>query len=94
MRLNIQTSIVGRAATLVPYRKEHVPQYNEWMQDPVLLELTASEPLSLEEEYANQISWQDDEEKLTFIILENSSDGSPKMIGDVNLFLTEHEDEE
>lgn len=39
------------------------------MQDPWLLEMTASEPLSLDEERANQKSWRDDPTKCTFIIL-------------------------
>ena len=30
---------------------------HEWMIDPILLELTASEPLTLEEEFENQKSW-------------------------------------
>mmetsp|Transcript_3678 Transcript_3678/g.6251 ORF Transcript_3678/g.6251 Transcript_3678/m.6251 type:complete len:152 (-) Transcript_3678:641-1096(-) len=94
MRLNWHTEIVGRSATLVPYRNKHVPQYHVWMQDPVMQELTGSEPLSLEEEYANQVSWQEDETKLTFIILDHSLGDTPTMAGDVNLFLTEHEDEE
>ena len=92
MHINKHTNIAGPSAVLVPYRKEHVPQYNAWMQDPLLLELTASEPLTLEEEYENQISWQEDDGKLTFIILDSSA--GEKMVGDVNLFLSEHEDEE
>ena len=39
------------------------------MQDPFLLEATASEPLSMEEEVAMQREWRDDEKKCTFIIL-------------------------
>jgi len=31
------------------------------MQDPYVLEMTASEPLSIEEEYDMQKSWQSDE---------------------------------
>lgn len=38
------------------------------MQDPELLELTESEPLSLEQEYANQVSWAEDASKYCFII--------------------------
>ena len=37
------------------------------MQDPDILYLTASEPLTLEEEIENQQSWLDDTTKYTFI---------------------------
>ncbi|PGH05411.1 hypothetical protein GX51_02935 [Blastomyces parvus] len=53
---------------LVPYCKHHVPRYHEWMKDPEIQQATASEPLSLEEEYAMQTSWRTDADKLTFII--------------------------
>ncbi|KAL7550069.1 hypothetical protein ACHAWF_017277 [Thalassiosira exigua] len=39
------------------------------MQDPHLLEATASESLSMEEEVKMQMEWRDDESKCTFIIL-------------------------
>ena len=42
------------------------------MADPWLREMTASEPLSIDEEYAMQESWRDDADKLTFIILDRS----------------------
>ena len=69
MRINRNTVLVGRKVVLVPYRKQHVPRYHEWMKDPLIQEQTASEPLSLDEEYEMQQSWAVDEDKLTFIIL-------------------------
>jgi hypothetical protein len=48
---------VGERAMLVPYRREHVLRYHEWMQDPALLEATASEPLSLAQEFEVNRSW-------------------------------------
>jgi hypothetical protein len=57
MRLNINMVISGDKVTLCPYRKEHVSTYHEWMKDPYILEMTASEPLSIEEEYEMQQSW-------------------------------------
>lgn len=34
-----------------PYLKEMIPTYHQWMSDAEMLYLTASEPLSMEEEY-------------------------------------------
>ena len=45
---------------LVPYGVEHVPIYHGWMQQQDMLDATASERLTLEQEYANQISWTQD----------------------------------
>ena len=91
------------------------------MKDPYLLEMTASEPLSMEEEVKMQQTWKDDEMKCTFIILsrencgnvlddgsirlENTRDGEDvmeefvtnnldAMVGDVNLFLSQEEEDE
>lgn len=69
MRLNYETVLVGDKCVLVPYRKEHVMRYHEWMKSPAMLEATGSEPLSLKEEYEMQESWRDDHEKCTFIVL-------------------------
>lgn len=66
MRLNESTVLVGDKVVLVPYRREHVAKYNAWMQDPVLQQTTASEPLTLEQEYEMQASWHldDDSERV------------------------------
>ncbi|KAK9862777.1 hypothetical protein WJX84_004855 [Apatococcus fuscideae] len=70
------------------------------MKDPALLEATASEPLSLQEEYEMQEHWRDDADKCTFIVLDRdaaTSAGSTDpitglpLIGDVNLFLNDSE---
>jgi len=70
MRLNENTCLVGRKVVLVPYKKHHVDKYHTWMQDPELLEKTASEPLSLKEEFEMQDKWWKDEDKCTFIVLD------------------------
>ncbi|KAL0069310.1 hypothetical protein AAF712_003675 [Marasmius tenuissimus] len=103
MRANKNTVLIGEKVVLVPYETEHVPKYHEWMQDEETRLLTASEPLSLEEEFEMQRKWREDEDKLTFIILAKTSDvqsasgqvshQDPQivnlpMVGDVNLFLS------
>ncbi|KAJ5895233.1 hypothetical protein N7495_006924 [Penicillium taxi] len=68
MLLNAETAISTTKVLLVPYSKWHVPRYHEWMQDKEIQEATASEPLSVEEEYEMQRSWRQDADKLTFIV--------------------------
>ncbi|KAJ6531100.1 GNAT domain-containing protein [Mycena capillaripes] len=102
MKVNAETVLVGQKVVLVPYLPEHVPTYHIWMQDEELRELTASEPLTLEEEYEMQQKWQNDEDKLTFIVCARTDSDAlepgalkpqdPRvsalpMIGDVNIFL-------
>jgi RimJ/RimL family protein N-acetyltransferase len=77
MKLNANTTIEGNKVILVPYRKEHVARYHEWMQDPALQEATASEPLSIEEEYDMQRKWAEDDDKCTFILLDRSQPDTP-----------------
>eukprot|EP00898_Chlorokybus_atmophyticus_P008926 jgi/Chlat1/9034/Chrsp94S08304 len=99
MRINSNTCLLGDKVVLVPYRREHVPVYHAWMKDPFLQEATGSEPLSLEQEYAMQRSWAEDESKCTFIVLDCSALDTPGcgshgggMAGDVNLYFNDVED--
>lgn len=96
MKLNQNVLLLGKKVVLVPYTPEHVPRYHEWMKSEELQRLTASEPLTLEQEYAMQRSWREDADKCTFIVLDadkwQAQPGSPEescMAGDVNLFLTD-----
>uniref|UniRef100_A0AAV1U8Q7 N-acetyltransferase domain-containing protein n=1 Tax=Peronospora matthiolae TaxID=2874970 RepID=A0AAV1U8Q7_9STRA len=104
MKTNDGVVITGQRVTLVPYEKEHVAKYHNWMKDPWLQEMTASEPLSLEEEFEMQKSWREDAKKCTFIVLAKAEgDGQQetsyvdksairRMVGDVNLFFNDHDD--
>lgn len=61
--------------------------------DPYLQEVTASEPLSLEEEYDMQAQWCADPHKCTFLIQQYGDSWTEEvkypydLIGDVNLFM-------
>ncbi|XP_068629127.1 alpha/beta-tubulin-N-acetyltransferase 9 [Battus philenor] len=94
MRLNIDTKIIGQNIILVPYKEHHVNKYHLWMKSEELQKLTASDPLTLEEEYNMQKTWQEDDDKCTFIILDKCtySEGDNEidsMIGDTNIFITD-----
>lgn len=99
MKLNQNTILLGKKVVLVPYTSEHVPRYHEWMKSEELRHLTASEQLTLQQEYEMQCSWCEDEDKCTFIVLDAEKwQAQPRppeescMVGDVNLFLTDLED--
>jgi RimJ/RimL family protein N-acetyltransferase len=104
MRINSTTRILGKGVILVPYQPHHVVKYHEWMSRQEIQELTCSEPLTLEEEYAMQQKWSNDQDKLTFLILNKEvfdHESCPTddlnqrevnaMIGDVNCFIQEEE---
>lgn len=96
MKINGNTQIVGDKVILVPYKKCHVERYHRWMESPQLQELTASEPLSLEEEYQMQQSWFVDDDKCTFIVLDRrlfdqTESEVQSMIGDTNLYINHDE---
>lgn len=81
MLQNEKVIIVGRKTVFVPYCAHHVEKYHQWMQSDELLELTASEPLSLEEEIEMQKSWQRDDDKCTFIVLQYCEEDSDMWMG-------------
>ncbi|CAG4963645.1 unnamed protein product [Parnassius apollo] len=97
MKQNSNLQIIGQNIILVPYKEYHVPKYHNWMKSEELQKLTASEPLTLEEEYKMQKSWQEDDDKCTFVILdknalcEQNSSEIDAMIGDTNIFITNKE---
>ncbi|KAG7441385.1 uncharacterized protein BT62DRAFT_955894 [Guyanagaster necrorhizus] len=77
MKANERTVLIGRKVVLVPYEEGHVAvstrlillKYHAWMENDELRSLTASERLTLEEEFDMQRKWRADDDKLTFIIL-------------------------
>ncbi|KAJ6808337.1 N-acetyltransferase 9-like protein isoform X1 [Iris pallida] len=94
----MRSCLEGEKVILVPYMSDHVPRYHDWMQDPLLLEATGSEPLSLEQEYQMHLSWTNDPNKHTFIVLDKQLiegqflHGHPHveaMVGDVNIYMND-----
>nr|GMD30134.1 N-acetyltransferase 9-like protein [Ipomoea batatas] len=97
----MKASVEGKKVVLVPYMREHVPKYHEWMQEPSLLQATGSEPLTLDQEYDMQLSWTQDPLKQTFIVLDKElivgdffhGDAHVEaMVGDVNIYMNDLDD--
>ena len=90
MRANADALLASAVVELCPYRRAHVERYHEWMSDEDTLRATASERLTLAEEYAMCEQWARDETKCTFIVRDART---REMVGDVNLFFgVDHED--
>lgn len=64
MRENANIKIIGCSVVLIPYEAKHVKKYHKWMSNPELLKLTASEPLTLDQEYEMQETWRNDEDSM------------------------------
>jgi RimJ/RimL family protein N-acetyltransferase len=87
----MERSVHTSRLSLLPYSAALVPRYHEWMADEALREATASERLTLEEEFAAQREWAQDPGKQTFIVFDRAArseaDAAAGMCGDVNIFL-------
>ncbi|KAH8195946.1 hypothetical protein TruAng_009895 [Truncatella angustata] len=106
MKFNETIAISTPKVLLVPYDAHHVPQYHTWMEDAAIREATASDRLTLDEEYENQTSWRTSADKLTFIVckplesipavavIAGEADDNERMVGDINMFLTPWEEDE
>jgi hypothetical protein len=80
-----RATLRGELVMLVPYEEHFVTQYNAFLRDEELQQLTASEPLSLEEEYALCRRLSKDPHSLTLIM--TTVEDATIMIGDVNIHL-------
>ncbi|KAF8996135.1 GNAT domain-containing protein [Cyathus striatus] len=89
MKSNLTTVLIGEKVILVPYRAEHVPKYHTWMLNEDLRTLTASDPLTLDQEYEMQQKWQTDEDKLTFIILAHDSPDGERLSASEHILPTD-----
>lgn len=68
MKINQNTKIIGEKVILVPYEAKHVEKYHNWMESEELQKLTASERLTLEQEYKMQKSWREDEDSKKMLL--------------------------
>lgn len=87
MKDNWNLVCCGNNVALVPYSEKFVPNYHKWMTNPEILELTASDSLSLDEEFEMQSTWKNDPTKCTFIVLSIESSGNPFLTDCTNTIL-------
>lgn len=79
----------GPVVSLVPFLPSHVPLYHVWMSNPSNLELTGSEPVSLEEQEKVRLDWIHQSDRHIFII-----ERAGAIVGDIGVVLMEEEEEE
>ncbi|KAK7965981.1 uncharacterized protein PG986_000258 [Apiospora aurea] len=79
MKYNESIAVSTSRVLLVPYDAHHVPQYHTWMEDEAIREATASDRLTLQEEYENQVSWRTSADKLTFVLCRPLEPSSPRV---------------
>ena len=71
---------------LIPYEDVHVLMYHQWLDDAHIQEMTATEPVSLEEEYRLQREWASATDRFIKIIKAKGESG--RLVGDINVFFT------
>uniref|UniRef100_A0A3Q3KHZ5 Uncharacterized protein n=1 Tax=Monopterus albus TaxID=43700 RepID=A0A3Q3KHZ5_MONAL len=95
MKINENTTGGTQSCPLSLIHLSILFRYHEWMKRPELQHLTASETLTLEQEYDMQGSWREDDDQYTFVVLDKQRWGDPSieeeqcMVGDINMFLTD-----
>ena len=83
-----QSIINGDKIDLIPYLKDHVRMYNNWLNDPYIQKMTQTEPISLDDEYKSQMEWKNDPNRYIFIIKEKITG---YLAGDINIFIQYNE---
>eukprot|EP01086_Lenisia_limosa_P015622 TRINITY_DN5129_c0_g1_i2.p1 TRINITY_DN5129_c0_g1~~TRINITY_DN5129_c0_g1_i2.p1 ORF type:complete len:121 (+),score=25.17 TRINITY_DN5129_c0_g1_i2:108-470(+) len=77
--------------SLIPYLPCHVEQYNAWLQDSDIAHLTGMDEFpTLEEDMEMCQKWQEDSDKITFLIKDSAeTQNIDGIVGDVNMFYDE-----
>lgn len=76
---------MGDKVELVPYEDVHVLMYHQWLEDAHIQEMTATEPVTLDEEYQLQKEWSFATDKFIKII---KAKDSGRLVGDINVFFS------
>lgn len=70
---------------LIPYEDVHVLMYHQWLQDAHIQEMTATDPVSLDEEYKLQKEWACATDRFIKII---KAKETGRLVGDINVFFS------